>query len=306
MTSVNDLINKAAELEDQTVAQEFPDYDYPVPPAGKTIGRFSEYIELGEHPEVFKGQEKKEPVEYVRLRFDLLHPAKNIREIEVEGGKRKVNDYMIVDIPKKLNDRAKFFKLFGVMKGKQDVKHIAQLLGQAFIFNITHNETEKDGKKRTWANLWTKDGWGILPPVVEDPLAGTSQDISKQVPELLNPLRIFLWNNPTKETWDSLFIDGMREIKQPDGTTKQETKNWLQERILSAKDFEGSALQQMLFKVDKLPTEGTGQVAGQKDNTQPVVGQAKSAVADTATQETKVQTGELPVEEDPLAALGLL
>lgn len=308
--NVKDLVNKAKEIEDQTEVVVGGDYEYTPPAAGKTVARFIEYIEAGKHVEMYNGQPKKDPVEYVYLKFELLHPAKNIKEIEVEGvGKKKIAEQMVLKVTKKLNDRAKYYKLFMAMRaGRDEITHMAEMLGEAFIVDIKHNESEKDGKKTVYANLWFDGSWHVFPPIQEDALAGTKTNISSAVPEPLSPIRIFLWQVPTKETWDSLFIDGTREVKNADGTIKQESKNWLQELILSAKDFEGSALQQMLAGVDNLPT------SGDKSSDKATVSQStqeQSATANTATQGTEVKKGGLPAEtkaaeENPLAALGLM
>ena len=59
------------------------------------------------------------------------------------------------------------------------------------------------------------------------------------MPELdASEIKLFLWNNPTKETWDSLYIEGTKD----DG----KSKNWIQEDMYKAVDFPGSALDIML------------------------------------------------------------
>ena len=65
---------------------------------------------------------------------------------------------------------------------------------------------------------------------------------------------MFLWDRPTKEDWDSLFVEG----KWDNG----DSKNYVQEKILEATDFEGSPLHQLLEgsnkkKVHKSVTETT-------------------------------------------------
>jgi hypothetical protein len=58
---------------------------------------------------------------------------------------------------------------------------------------------------------------------------------------------MFLWDYPSKEAWDSLFIEGTWD----DG----KSKNMLQELCMSATNFDGSPLQQMLMGgVPALPT----------------------------------------------------
>src|SRR5690606_11965873 len=116
-------------------------------------------------------------------------------------------------------------KLFNKLQyGRADKKHIAQMLGEAFILEVFHNKSE-DGKK-TYVNL-DKDGeYGIQAPFIIDPLTEERKDIT--VPAHIRPLRIFLWDFPNKETWDSLFIDGTRTMKV-DGKDVEVSRNYVQE-----------------------------------------------------------------------------
>ena len=296
------LVNAAKEMEDQSVATS-GDYEYTPPAKGRTIGRFIEYIELGKHVEMYEGKPKP-AAELVRVTFELLHPEKNIREIEVDGGKKKVADRLSVTMPKKMSEKAKFFKLFKAMTyGRTEITHMAEMLGEAFILNVSHYEKDLGGgKKRIYANLYEASVWGVYAPRNEDALSGQVTDISSHVPAALSPLRIFLWNQPTKETWDSLFIDGTNEVKKEDGTVTQESKNWLQERIMSATDFGGSRLQQMVAGLDNLPTTGdtpsTQQSNTQTQQSEPDTGAQGDAGADKAVVATVTS-------DDALKALGL-
>lgn len=60
------------------------------------------------------------------------------------------------------------------------------------------------------------------------------------------PLQVFLWGKPTKATWDSLFIDGTVTRKNKEGDEVEYSKNWLQEKIASATNYDGSLLDQLL------------------------------------------------------------
>lgn len=294
----DDLIKKAAETENQSEAKAGGDFEYTPPAAGKTIARFIEYIELGKHVELYEGKPKP-PAEMVRVTFELLHPQKNIKEIEIEGGKKTIADRLSITMPKKQTEKAKFFKLFKAMaQGRSDIVHMAQMLNEEFIVDVKHNVSEKD--KKTYANIYADGTWHVFAPYVEDPLAGTRTKVP--VPAAISPLKLFLWGNPTKETWDSLFIDGEREVKNADGTTRKESKNWLQNSILSATDYGGSALEQMLAGVDNLPTSEPAN-AGTPEGTATATQSANaSAPADTQTPATVTKTA---TAEDALKALGL-
>jgi hypothetical protein len=287
--SIKDLVNEAAALEDQTVdTGGTGDFEYTPPEAGITIGRFVEYIELGKREQKpFQGKSKPDADE-VFLGFELLHPKKNIKTNEESG--EKYADFIRLRLTKKLSDRAKFKKLFGKMAyGRADIKHMAQMLGEAFIITIHHNVVEKDGKKITYANMYDANGeFTIGAPFKVDPLTEEKQAIP--VPDNIRPLRVFLWTRPTKVTWDSLFIDGTREVKKSDGTVEHVSKNWMQELIMSAKDFKGSALQALINEVDDLPIT---------EDKKP--GNAVATQAEKTGKTTKSPSDD----NDDLAALGL-
>ncbi|QOE32088.1 hypothetical protein CPT_Palo_029 [Rhizobium phage Palo] len=290
-----DLINQAKQTENQSEAVAGGNYEYKVPDAGRTVARFIEYIELGDHVTMYQGKPKPAAPQ-VRVTFELLGKS-HISEIDVEGGKKKVANRISVNMPKKQSDKAKFFKLFKAMAaGRTEITHMAEMLTEAFILDVVHAHEGEGDKKKTYANIYTEDQvWKVFAPRRIDDLAGTSEDISHMVPQPIGAPRIFLWGNPTKPTWDSLFIDGYNETKNADGTTTKVSKNWLQEKIMSATNYEGSALQSMLGGLDNLPTSGDS-TSSESSKTQTESGNA-NAGAGTQTSVT--------ASDDPLADLGL-
>lgn len=279
---INALANLAAETEDQTEVQEHTEFERVLPPAGKTVGRLIEYIEMGmREQKPYQGKAKPD-AEEVRLTFELLGKG-HVNEVEIEGEKVKLSNLISVKLTKKFGERAGFKKLFNKLQyGRSDKKHIAQMLGEPFIFEVVHNVAGEKGKEKTYANIRDKDGnFLISAPFASDPLTGETTDISKKIPASLRSPKLFLWDHPTKETWDSLFIDGTREVKVGD-KVEQRSKNWLQETIMSAKNFNGSALHTMLSGVssDDLPLS-------EDDGTEDLIEEPSSD------------------ENDPLAELGL-
>lgn len=289
---IAELAAKAAANEDQTETVSGGEYEFTPPPAGKTIGRLVEYIEIGKQPQAPYQGKPKPDAEMVWIGFELLHPKKNIKEIEIEGeGKKTVADFIRIRLSKKLGEKAKFKKLFNKLQyGRGDKKHIAQMLGEAFILEVYHNKSE-DGKK-TYVNL-DKDGeYGISAPFIIDPLTDERKDVP--VPAQIRPTRIFLWDFPNKETWDSLFIDGTRTVKV-DGKDTEVSKNYVQEVIKSATNYEGSALHQMLSEVPELDvgkSEATENSSTTKSHSEDAL-----EMLDGATDSSTV--------DDDLAALGL-
>ena len=292
MSNIDDLINLAASTEDQTITKEGGDFEYQIPPAGATLGRLIEYIELGKQPQrPYQGKDKPD-AEEVRLTFELLGP-KHINEIEVEGEKRKVSNIISFKVAKKFGDRAKFKKIFNKLTyGRADHKHMAQCLGEPYLLTVYHNEVGEGSDKKTYANLNDKDGnYGIAAPMITDPLTQNVTDLKDKCPASLRSRKVFLWDHPTQETWSSLFIDGTREVKDNKGNVTQESKNWLQELILSASNFSGSPLDTMLSGVSASDITAAEQ-------------EAEDLPEENVKEEAKPVEAKQGV--DPLAELGLV
>lgn len=312
----------AAEAEDQTQEVSHVDFDN-TPEAGVTVGRLISYIELGKQDGGEYQGKKKPDADKVRIEFELLAP-KNMIKFERDGKEVEAGQIVSVTLKKSMSDKAKFKKLFNKLQyGREEIKHITQMLGEAFIITIYINEVEKDGKKRKYVNL-DKDGeFGISAPFQVDALTG--QKTAYQIREHTAPIRAFLFDAPDaisdddfRAMWDSLFIDGTRELKKQDGTTEQVSKNWLQEAILSAKNFQGSRLHSLLSGVSGAELEAAEAEAAQEPaqaDLEAAIAQADAAAA-PAKQESAPAAPETPAEPvaqsenpaddvDPLAALGL-
>jgi hypothetical protein len=134
-----------------------------------------------------------------------------------------VNSY---DISLSRNVKSNSIKIFNSMNYKRDVTTFPELLGRLFLLKISH--AERDGKK-----VHRVDWKSIQAPI--DPMTATPYE-APEAPD--DVYRLFLWNHPTKEQWDSLFIEGSRD----DGTSK----NFIQEDLMKAVDFLGSPLEALL------------------------------------------------------------
>lgn len=300
-----DLIEQAVSLDDQTeTTTGGGDFEREPPAEGVTVGRLIEYIELGVHPRKAHRGKEKTPAELVKVTFELTHP-KNIKTIPAtaEYEAFSISDKISLMLNKSLNDKAKFKKLFEKLRrGRTEVTHFAQMLGEAFVITVKHNKSEANGK--TYANVTDASGnFTIEAPYVIDPISETQKEVP--VPEAMSELRLFLWNLPTKETWDSLYIDGTKEV---DG--KEVSKNWIQEKILSAVNITGSALEQMLE--DNGYFEAAEEVAQPAPVKKPAMVAAKVASTPKPSAKTvgaKIASpSKAPVKAapvDPLVALGL-
>ena len=199
-------------------------------PEGYAFGRLVEYIEFGNQPQEFQGQAKDPALEFT-LGFALTGQGYQ----NDDGTPYIVRTY---NTALSRNEKARAFKLFKAMNWKGTAKSFAQLLGETFLVKI-----KQVPKSKTDPKIVSRiDLDGFLPPL--DPVTRQPYPIAEAPDDMY---RLFLWSRPTKEAWDSLYIEGEYEGK---------SKNRIQEQILAALDFQGSPLQQLLMAsgVTALPT----------------------------------------------------
>lgn len=190
-------------------------------PAGRCLCRLVEVVELGKHPQEFQGK-AKDPAMEVQLGFALYGEGYQ----NDDGTPYIIRPYSITI---SRNEKAGAYLLFKSLNWKGTAKHFGQLIGEAFLASIVHQP-----KSKTDPTVVSRiDLKGFLPPL--DPL--TSQPYQVPAPRD-EDIRLFLWDHPTIEGWKELHIEGTFD----DG----KSKNRIQEKILSAVDFAGSPLEQLL------------------------------------------------------------
>lgn len=296
---MNALLQQAKQAkQDQTVTPTA--YTYEPPAAGKALARFVGYIELGKRKQRDYKGEKKSPEDSVLLCFEL-NGKKHMKEFK--EGEPLQPTLIYEEMTLKLGDKANFKKLFNKMRGaREDVKHMAELLNEPFILTIEHNKVDgKDGQPdKIYANIKDKDGsWLVGPPAVEDPMSGEVTVVP--VPEAITPLRLLFWDSPTKEQWDSLYVDGERTVKDKEGNEKIVSNNRLQQRIVKeAVNFDGSALQDLIVGLGGLTLEDDGhEEEHEQEQDDPVIeDENKDALADNTPSETKQETKPEPKAEE--------
>lgn len=262
--------------------------DYTPPPAGACSLRFVAYIELGKQKTTFKGETKIK--DKVRLVFEVH--GKNYPVKELDDG-TKIPQRVTITETLSLSEKAHFFKIFNAMRnGREDITHMAQMLGEPFRGRIFHNEG-KEGK--VFANLRNEAGYSIAPPYVEDPETGESRKV--KVPEALSELRLFVWDQPSKEMWDSLFIEGEYE--------EGKTKNVLQAAVLAAANYKGSPLEQLLAGAmpDDDDTDGTNEVDDSTGEYEEEVEETKPVTKKPAAKAPAKKPAK-PASSDPLDGIG--
>lgn len=267
-------------------------FDRVIPQEGTGFARLVSIVELGTHPQSFEGNPTKPALE-IRLGFEFLD-EKHLREIEVDEVKKTVGVMHYEKMTLKLNEKATFYKLFKKLQAGTDVKNITGLLDQPFVFKVEHNKS-KDGKT-TYANIRSKlEGWLVLDKMRdvygkdgtadEERVIGTRDRTANVVPATFKH-QLFSVEKPTLQQWESIFIDGTRTVKkkQEDGSTieVEQTKNWVQEVIMSSLDWKGSAMEALLLnlEVDTQP-----EVVKEETPKKSKAGSKKAANEDTAKVE---------------------
>lgn len=240
-------------------------------PQGAYLGRICEYIDLGTQPQEFNGV-AKDPAPQIRLGVALFGPNAQ----DAAGKPYVLRSY---DITISRNEKANAYKAFKALnwKGDKNIKHFAQFVGQPFIFQVsvsTNKTTQRQSNKIEWDKT----------TAAVNPLDNTPY----QVPELTDDYyRVLLWDFPVKEEWDALHIEGNRD----DG----KSKNFIQEKILSALNFQGSPLQLLLAGagINTLPSTPAQPVAP--------VAQPQQVAAPLAVPAASVVPQQLPATPLPTA-----
>lgn len=232
LNALQSLVNEAVEsgvMTDMTVATSGGAAR--LLPEGYAFGRLIEYVEVGAQPQTFNGKPKA-PAPEMRLGFALWGQGYQ----EEDGSPAIVRPW---DMAIGTNEKSKAFLLFKKLNYKGTAKSFAQLLGEAFLVKIIHTKPKKAGDPvRSVIDLA-----GFLPPF--DPVTKQPYTIPAAADDLY---KLFLWERPTKECWDSLFIDGVSDAGK--------SRNFIQNKCLSAKNFPGSPLEAMLLALG-MPTLAT-------------------------------------------------
>lgn len=297
---MNALLNQAktGTTVDQTKEPERKAFE--IIPAGPTPARFIGYVEVGKHAQEFDGKAKSDALEAI-LTFEL-NGKKHQIEYEKDGETHHTTNIKRENLAVYTTAKAGFKKLFNAMRAeREEITHMAQMLNEPFLIHVVHNADKTDPTK-IYANIKDDNGWRVGPPVyTPDPLEPSITKILP-VPEATKPLMLLLWDNPTKEQWDSIFIDGTRTVKK-DGKETEVSKNWIQERCLAAKDYETSALADMLTGADDAINDVIDEVAKERA-VEPIKEAVKEPVAEKPAEPVKEKEPDGSAD-DILAALGL-
>lgn len=324
--NITDLGNALddTQLDDQSVAVTTGGFERKRLPIGRHPIRLVSYIELGvQEGGMYDGAKKPDEAQ-ARMIFQFLS-KRTIEEVPGKDGAEPTLFAPKKSLTKKLSyhQKAGFYKLFQTMRaGDSSIKHMAELVGtRAWLVNVvwrTKNDageyidikkseiplyeerlknakTEAEKKDyRIFDNIkWDTLGAPVV-PILDDDGEDTGDVKPVKVPEHIGDLQLFLWDTPKPVFWDSIHIAGTYTKKVGD---KEETvsKNFIQEAIMGAKNYEGSPIQAMLEGLDDLPTtkqDTPGEGEGEKGPKKP----AKTQTADA--EETSKEDASSHSDDD--------
>ncbi len=276
------------------------DFKYEPPAAGPCVARLISYIEIGNHkPKVDKFNKGAQPKAIIQ--FELLG-KKHAREIEVDGVKKIVYPVITEELSISGSKKSWFYRMVQALDYGRGFTNIAFMVGDAYKITVLHNEVEEGGKKAVFANIRDDSSWKISAPVQE--VEGEDGELvtkKLKVPEPTAPLRLLLWDAPSVEMWDSIFIAGSRK-REVDGKEVEVSNNWIQDRVTRAENFGGSAVEAVLASSNGGLPKQKAQGATESDE--------EADLLDDGDQDSGDDEGALsgPVsdpENDPLAGLDL-
>lgn len=277
LNDITDFVENT-ELEDQSISTGGGDFKRELLPAKTHAIRLVGYTEIGKHMKKKYQSEEKVETDLVRLTFEVLSKD-GLRlddDKKVVGARR-----LYIEVKKSNHEKATLRKMFELMReGDSTVTHFAQMIGvKAWKLKV---QWEQGGKKlltkkaredaqaalekdpdnkdlRIW-EVWRDEGVPMISPAVIPILDEDGEDTGEikpmKVHEVVGKYEFFLWDQPQTAHWESLFIEGEYERKDADGKTVKQSKNRVQETILSATNYEGSPLQCLLDGVEFTPPEG--------------------------------------------------
>ncbi len=252
-----DLAKQAAQGEDQAnMKYGGGGFERDTPAEGVAMLRLLEYIEYGYAEPKKEGW--KSAIE-VRLRFELHTKAHLITYQDSEGKDVTVPNTIDVYLSKG-GAGSLYGRLFSSLNYAGKFNHFAEMVGQgAWLADVTHNVKGDT----TYANLNNANGWTFRAPVIADPVAGTTTEVT--IPEAHGNIKVFLYENDGigdemyKAMFDELYVEGEYEAR--DGKPAR-SKNIIQERIMGSVKFPESRLARILGgqvtteALEELPTGG--------------------------------------------------
>lgn len=227
-------------------------------PTGTAYVRPCMYIEYGSHVQTFNGQPKP-AAPIFKLGFRIVgggglniegKPEKYVLE---EGKFPLITTF---DTTLGFFEKSKSIQYFNALnrvgnKATHFVQKIAEQCIYALPIGVKKNKQGKDVQDIDFTNLQVALNQETFEQRTGDPALSDEH------------IQVFLWDTPTIEMWDSIFIEGEFPAQKDDSgkiTKPARSRNLHQEKCLSALNFEGSPLQVLLqekgksYTIPELPT----------------------------------------------------
>lgn len=220
-------------------------------PKGTALVRLCSYIEFGSHIQTFDGKPKPAAPMF-KLSFMIVGGVGLNEEGKPEKYVQEAGRYPMIstfEVPMSLHEKSKAVKYFNALnRVGNKATHFVQKVSEQCVYALTiGHKTATSGRN---AGKTVQDIDYTTLQFALDQETG----LPREAPELKEEdIQVFLWNQPSKAMWDSIYIEGEWEEKKDDSGKvlyPARSKNFLQERCLQAVDFDGSPLQTFLSEQD--------------------------------------------------------
>lgn len=223
-------IKKAADVAVKSVdtgnMHEAKSTERSLPASGRALARLVGVIEIGEH-EVTGGPNIAPKIkDRIRYVFELF--GKKYPNYKLDDG-TEIPQRVSRSITNSRHEKSTQYAWVSAMDPEKKYSHPIQMIGDSFIVVIEH-KVVPDGSTIAYIK-------SVEQAQKEDLDTGEITPI--EAPEPLSDYMIFMWENPSLEMWNSLYIPG-----EFDGRSR----NIFQNMISEAVNFEGSPAAAMLAK----------------------------------------------------------
>lgn len=221
-------------------------------PTGTALVRLCSYIEYGDTIQTFGGVAKPAAPTFqlgfmivggIGVKEDGETREKYVLE---EGRFPLITTY---DTAMSLHEKSgavKYFKALNRVGNR--ATHFIQKLQEQCLYSLTIGTKISTGGKSIGKVVQDIDFSNLQPALDQDTgLPRTATGLKE------SDIQVFLWNQPSKEMWESIYIEGnwdeVKDEKTGEIKYPARSKNFLQEKCLQAINFEGSALQTLLSEI---------------------------------------------------------
>lgn len=292
----NDIAETAPDLNETTSGG-----DYQPPAKGPCALRYVGYVEIGKQKRApYLGKPKDPTLQAIHV-FEVS--GENYPPIVLEDGTK-----IPVRVEAKTNisssEKGTHSRLFKAMNWDGKATHFSQLLGKAFLGNISHYEWKDGDKSGTKAQVIDGDqNISVRAPIFTDPIAGTTSDLSSRIPPPLSDLRLFVWNAKPEiigKLWDSIYIPS-----KPGATYDA---NKFQSLIRKALNLKGSPIADFLAQrgesIDIPDGPSAEALLGAPETSAPSVAQSDTPAPEVVST-SDVDQSQTDAQNAALASLGL-